>query len=182
MIKSDNPEMTDEAIAYAIEKMKSAGIVDSGDTETMGIGTMADAIVKDFFVWSVSERICHLWSMNKQLLSFQRLESRTRFPVQACPEYVQVSVFVYEIINALLVRPCPFEIDKAPGPIGYARGIGRQGVRVLPGPCGRFSARARRMPRRLARSWMASRRQSAPMGATQMQRPNLWTGRLKRIK
>ena len=49
MIKADNPEMTDEAIAYAIEKMKSAGIVDSGDTETMGIGAMTEAKVKDFF-------------------------------------------------------------------------------------------------------------------------------------
>jgi NitT/TauT family transport system substrate-binding protein len=49
MIKADNPEMTDEAIAYAIEKMKSAGIVDSGDTETLGIGAMSEAHVKDFF-------------------------------------------------------------------------------------------------------------------------------------
>ena len=49
MIKKDNPEMTDEAIAYAIEKMKEAGIVDSGDTETMGIGAMTEAKVKDFF-------------------------------------------------------------------------------------------------------------------------------------
>lgn len=49
MIKADNPEMTDEAIAYAIEKMKEAGIVDSGDTETMGIGAMTEANVKDFF-------------------------------------------------------------------------------------------------------------------------------------
>lgn len=49
MIKTDNPDMTDEAIAYAIDKMKEAGIVDSGDAETMGIGVMTDAKVKDFF-------------------------------------------------------------------------------------------------------------------------------------
>ena len=49
LIKTDNPEITDEAIAYAIAKMKEAGIVDSGDTETMGIGAMTDAKVKDFF-------------------------------------------------------------------------------------------------------------------------------------
>lgn len=49
MIKKDNPDITDEAIAYAIEKMKSAGIVDSGDTETMGIGAMTEVHVKDFF-------------------------------------------------------------------------------------------------------------------------------------
>ena len=49
MIKKDNPDITDEAIAYAIEKMKSAGIVESGDTETLGIGAMSEARVKDFF-------------------------------------------------------------------------------------------------------------------------------------
>jgi NitT/TauT family transport system substrate-binding protein len=49
MIKTDNPDITDEAIAYAITKMKEAGIVDSGDTETMGIGAMTEAKVKDFF-------------------------------------------------------------------------------------------------------------------------------------
>jgi len=49
MIKADNPEMTDEAIAYAIDKMKSAGIVDSGDAETLGIGAMTEVQVKDFF-------------------------------------------------------------------------------------------------------------------------------------
>lgn len=49
MIKKDNPEMTDEAIAYAIDKMKEAGIVDSGDALTMGIGAMTEAQVKDFF-------------------------------------------------------------------------------------------------------------------------------------
>ena len=49
MIKTDNPEITDEAIAYAIAKMKEAGIVDSGDTLEKGIGVMTDARVKDFF-------------------------------------------------------------------------------------------------------------------------------------
>jgi NitT/TauT family transport system substrate-binding protein len=49
MIKKDNPDMTDEAITYAIARMKEAGIVDSGDSETLGIGVMTDAKVKDFF-------------------------------------------------------------------------------------------------------------------------------------
>ncbi|HMO08682.1 MAG TPA: ABC transporter substrate-binding protein [Paracoccaceae bacterium] len=49
MIKSDNPDMTDEAIAYAIDKMKSEGIVDSGDALEKGIGVMTEAQVKDFF-------------------------------------------------------------------------------------------------------------------------------------
>ena len=49
MIKKDNPDMTDEAIAYAIDKMKSEGIVDSGDALEKGIGVMTEAQVKDFF-------------------------------------------------------------------------------------------------------------------------------------
>ncbi len=49
MIKKDNPDMTDEQIAFGIEKMKEAGIVDSGDALTMGIGVMTEAHIKDFF-------------------------------------------------------------------------------------------------------------------------------------
>ena len=49
MIKADNPDMTDEAITYAVEAMKANGIVDSGDTLTMGIGAMTDEKMADFF-------------------------------------------------------------------------------------------------------------------------------------
>lgn len=49
LIKAANPEMTDDKIAYAIEKMKEYGIVDSGDALTLGIGAMTEARVKDFF-------------------------------------------------------------------------------------------------------------------------------------
>jgi NitT/TauT family transport system substrate-binding protein len=49
LIKKDNPDMTDEQIAFSIEQLKSFGVVDSGDTETMGIGAMTDARVKDFY-------------------------------------------------------------------------------------------------------------------------------------
>jgi NitT/TauT family transport system substrate-binding protein len=48
-IKHDNPEMTDEQIAYTIGKLKEYGIVDSGETLTKGIGAMSDEKVKDFF-------------------------------------------------------------------------------------------------------------------------------------
>jgi NitT/TauT family transport system substrate-binding protein len=40
LIKQANPEMTDALIAYGIASMKSHGIVDSGDTASMGIGAM----------------------------------------------------------------------------------------------------------------------------------------------
>jgi NitT/TauT family transport system substrate-binding protein len=49
LIKSANPEMTQDKIDYAISKMKEWGIVDSGDAETMGIGVITDDKVKDFY-------------------------------------------------------------------------------------------------------------------------------------
>jgi NitT/TauT family transport system substrate-binding protein len=49
LIKKDNPEMTDEILAYAIARIKQAGIVDSGDTQRMGIGAMSDGRWQDFF-------------------------------------------------------------------------------------------------------------------------------------
>ncbi len=49
LIKKDNPEMTDAVIAYGREQLKARGIVDSGDTKTMGVGAMTDARWKDFF-------------------------------------------------------------------------------------------------------------------------------------
>ena len=42
LIKADNPEMTDEQIAYGIEKMKEYGIAVSGDAVDKGIGCMTD--------------------------------------------------------------------------------------------------------------------------------------------
>jgi NitT/TauT family transport system substrate-binding protein len=49
MIKKQNPEMTDELLAYSVAKMKEFGIVDSGDALTLGVGAMTDARMKDFF-------------------------------------------------------------------------------------------------------------------------------------
>jgi len=49
VIKKDNPEMTDEQLAYSIAKMKEYGIVDSGDTLKLGIGAMTDERMKSFF-------------------------------------------------------------------------------------------------------------------------------------
>ncbi len=55
LIKKDNPDMTDGLIAQAIAKMKSYGIVASGDAATMGIGAMTDARWKTFFDTMSSE-------------------------------------------------------------------------------------------------------------------------------
>jgi NitT/TauT family transport system substrate-binding protein len=49
LIRKHNPEMTDELIAYSIAKMKEYGIVDSGDSLTLGIGAMTDARMVSFF-------------------------------------------------------------------------------------------------------------------------------------
>jgi len=49
LIKKDNPEESDDLLAYAIAKMKQYGIVDSGESEKLGVGAMTDARWKDFF-------------------------------------------------------------------------------------------------------------------------------------
>jgi NitT/TauT family transport system substrate-binding protein len=49
LIKKDNPEMTQDILDQARAKMRSYGIVDSGDAKTAGIGVMTDARWKQFF-------------------------------------------------------------------------------------------------------------------------------------
>ena len=49
LIKKDNPDMTDDQIAFSIAKLKEAGIVESGEALTQGIGCMTDAHFKAFF-------------------------------------------------------------------------------------------------------------------------------------
>ena len=49
MIKRDNPEQTDDRIAYAIEVLNRRGIVMSGDALTGGIGAMSDARWQGFY-------------------------------------------------------------------------------------------------------------------------------------
>ena len=49
MIKTENPEMTDEQIAFSIAKMKEYGIAVSGDAVDKGIGCMTDARWKAYY-------------------------------------------------------------------------------------------------------------------------------------
>jgi NitT/TauT family transport system substrate-binding protein len=49
IIKRENPEMSDELLAYSVAKMKEYGIVDSGDSLSLGVGAMTDARMQDFF-------------------------------------------------------------------------------------------------------------------------------------
>ena len=49
LIKKDNPEMTDDIVAQAVQKMKDYGIVDSGEAKTLGIGAMNEDRWKNFY-------------------------------------------------------------------------------------------------------------------------------------
>jgi NitT/TauT family transport system substrate-binding protein len=42
LIKKDNPEMTDDLLAYSLEKLKERNILFYGEAETKGIGAMTD--------------------------------------------------------------------------------------------------------------------------------------------
>jgi NitT/TauT family transport system substrate-binding protein len=49
MIKKDNPDMTDDKMAYALKVMNEKGIVRSGDALKLGIGAMTDQRWKSFY-------------------------------------------------------------------------------------------------------------------------------------
>jgi NitT/TauT family transport system substrate-binding protein len=49
LIMKDNPEMTEDVLAQARDKMRAHGIVDGGDAKGEGIGVMTDARWKGFF-------------------------------------------------------------------------------------------------------------------------------------
>ncbi|HEX7884176.1 MAG TPA: ABC transporter substrate-binding protein [Afipia sp.] len=49
LIKKANPEMTDDLLAYSVDRMKQYGIVDSGDALKDGIGAMSDERMVTFF-------------------------------------------------------------------------------------------------------------------------------------
>jgi NitT/TauT family transport system substrate-binding protein len=51
-IKADNPDMTDDQIAYSIAKLKEYGIADSREALELGIGAMTDQRWHDFFMFA----------------------------------------------------------------------------------------------------------------------------------
>ena len=57
LIKKDNPDITDEQIAFSIAQMKKFGIVDSGDAEKLGIGAMTDARMQSFYDKMVKAKV-----------------------------------------------------------------------------------------------------------------------------
>jgi NitT/TauT family transport system substrate-binding protein len=57
LIKKDNPNMTDEQLAYSLAKLKEMGIVASGDAATLGIGVITDARMKASYDFLVSAKL-----------------------------------------------------------------------------------------------------------------------------
>ncbi len=49
IIKAENPDITDEQIAYSIQTIKDLGLIDSGVALEKGIGCFTDAQVQDFY-------------------------------------------------------------------------------------------------------------------------------------
>jgi len=49
LIQQDNTDMSDDQIAFSIEKMKEYGIVDSGDALDAGIGAMSSETIRGFY-------------------------------------------------------------------------------------------------------------------------------------
>jgi NitT/TauT family transport system substrate-binding protein len=57
LIKKDNPNMTDEQIAYSVAKLKEMGIVTSGEARSNGIGTMNETRVKQNYDFLVANKL-----------------------------------------------------------------------------------------------------------------------------
>src|SRR6201997_1377019 len=54
LIKRDNPDISDEQLRFSVAKMKEYGIVDSGDSLTLGIGAMRAERIASFFAKMVA--------------------------------------------------------------------------------------------------------------------------------
>ena len=57
LIKKDNPNMTDEQLAYSVAKLKESGMVTGGDAAKMGVGIMTPERAKASFDFSVQAKL-----------------------------------------------------------------------------------------------------------------------------
>jgi NitT/TauT family transport system substrate-binding protein len=57
LIKKDNPNMTDEQIAYSVGKLKELGMVTSGDARTMGIGAINETRMKQNLAFLLDNKL-----------------------------------------------------------------------------------------------------------------------------
>ena len=57
LIKKDNPEMTDDQLAYSVGKLKESGMITGGDAAKLGIGIMTEARAKASYDFMVSSKL-----------------------------------------------------------------------------------------------------------------------------
>ena len=57
LIKKDNPNMTDEQLAYSHAKLKEMGIVTGGEAMRNGIGSMSDARIRENYAFLLENKL-----------------------------------------------------------------------------------------------------------------------------
>jgi NitT/TauT family transport system substrate-binding protein len=57
LIKKDNPNMSDEQLAYSVGKLKEMGIITGGDAVKSGIGSMNEARIKQSYAFLVENKL-----------------------------------------------------------------------------------------------------------------------------
>ena len=57
LIKKDNPNMTDEQIAYSVGKLRELGMVTSGDARTVGIGAISEARMRQNLTFLLDNKL-----------------------------------------------------------------------------------------------------------------------------
>jgi NitT/TauT family transport system substrate-binding protein len=57
LIKKDNPEMTDDQLAYSVGKLKESGMVAGGDAAKLGIGIMTESRARASYDFMVSSKL-----------------------------------------------------------------------------------------------------------------------------
>ena len=57
LIKKDNPNMSDEQLAYSVAKLKEAGVITGGDAARSGIGTMTETRMKASYDFLAGARL-----------------------------------------------------------------------------------------------------------------------------
>ena len=57
LIKKDNPNMTDDQLAYSVAKLKEMGMITGGDAAKLGIGVITDARAKASYDFLVTAKL-----------------------------------------------------------------------------------------------------------------------------
>lgn len=83
LIQADNPDMTDDKIAFSIETMKKYGIVDSGLSLEKGIGAMDPAQISDFYAKMVAAGVIDDGIDYMSAFHFDFANSGAALPVKA---------------------------------------------------------------------------------------------------